>query len=48
VIALETHLLVRYLVHDDARPAETARQLLEGFTAERPGFVCREVTIVLV
>ena len=48
MIALDTNVLVRYLVHDDARQAETARRLLEGFTAERPGFVCREVTIELV
>ena len=48
MIALDTDVLVRYPVHDDARQAETARSLLEAFTAEWPDFVCREVTIELV
>ena len=45
MIALDTDVLVRYPVHDDARQAETARSLLEAFTAEWPDFVCHEVTI---
>ena len=48
MIALDTNVLVRYLVADDVRQAEAARLLLEGLTAERPGFVCREVTVELV
>ena len=48
MIALDTNVLVRYLVDDDASQAEAARLLLEGLTAERPGFVCREVTVELV
>ena len=48
MIALDTNVLVRYLVRDDARQAEAARKLLEALTAERPGFVCREVTVELV
>ena len=48
MIALDTNVLVRYLVDDDARQAEAARLLLEGLTVERPGFVCREVTVELV
>ena len=48
MIALDTNVLVRYLVNDDARHAEAARSLLEGLTAERPGFVCREVIVELV
>ena len=48
MIALDTNVLVRYLVADDARQAEAARLLLEGLTAERPGFVCCEVTVELV
>ena len=47
MIALDTNVLVRYLVADDARQAEAARLLLEGLTAERPGFVCREVIVEL-
>ncbi len=48
MIALDTNVLVRYLVRDDARQAEAARALLEPLTAERPGYVCREVAVELV
>ena len=48
MIALDTNVLVRYLVADDIRQAEAARVLLAGLTAERCGFVCREVTVELV
>lgn len=48
MIALDTNVLVRYLVADDARQATAARLLLEGLTTERPGFVCREVIVELV
>ena len=47
MIALDTNVLVRYLVCDDAKQAEAARALLESLTAERPGFVCREVIVEL-
>ena len=48
MIALDTNVLVRYLVNDDTRQAEAARSLLAELTAERPGFVCREVVVELV
>ncbi len=48
MISLDTNVLVRYLVCDDQQQAEAARTLLESLTAERPGFVCREVTVELV
>ena len=48
VIALDTNILVRYLVRDDEEQADLARALLESLTVERPGFVCREVTVELV
>ena len=38
MIALDTNILVRYLVDDDAEQARAARTLLEGLTSERPGF----------
>ncbi len=47
MIALDTNVLVRYLVRDDAEQAEAARTLLESLTAGRPGYVCREVTVEL-
>ena len=43
--ALDTNVLVRYLVDDDAEQAQAARTLLEGLASERPGFVCRKVTV---
>ena len=48
MIALDTNVVVRFLVRDDQRQAEAARVLLESLTAERPGFVCREVAVELV
>ena len=48
MIALDTNVLVRFLVCDDRQQAEAARALLESLAAERPGFVCREVTVELV
>jgi len=48
VTAIDTNVLVRYLVRDDAEQAEAARALLEGLTRERPGFVCREAVVEVV
>ncbi len=48
MISLDTNVLVRYLVRDDRHQAEAARALLESLTPERPGYVCREVTVELV
>ena len=46
--ALDTNVLIRYLVRDDAEQAEAARALLEALTVDRPGYVCREVAVELV
>ena len=48
MIALDTNVLVRYLVRDDEQQAESARALLESLTTERPGYACREVVVELV
>ena len=48
MIAVDTNVLVRYLVRDDAAQADAARALLERLTPERPGFICREVVIEVV
>ncbi len=48
MIALDTNVLVRYLVADDAEQAAAARVLLEGLAPENPGFICREVAIEVV
>ena len=41
--ALDTNVIVRYLVRDDAEQAAAARALLDGLTPGNPGFICREV-----
>ena len=48
MIALDTIVVIRYLVRDDASQAEAARELLEGLSPDRPGFICREVVLEIV
>ena len=45
MIGLDTNVLVRYIVQDEARQAAAATRLIEGFTPEAPGFVS---TVTLV
>jgi predicted nucleic-acid-binding protein len=45
VIGLDTNVLVRYIAQDDPGQAAVATRLIEGFTAEAPGFVS---TVTLV
>lgn len=46
--AVDTNVLLHYLVRDDPQQAEAARTLLESFTPEEPAFICREVVIETV
>ena len=48
MIALDTNVLVRFLVRDDEAQAAAANELLSSLTVEGPGFVCREVVVELV
>ena len=48
MIAVDTNVLVRYLVRDDAAQAEAARLILEGVSTDRPCFICREVALEVV
>ena len=48
MIALDTYVLVRHLVCHGQYQPEAARPVLESLTAERPGSICREVTVELV
>ena len=43
--ALDTNVIVRYLVGDDAEHTEAARALLDRLTPSDPGFICREVVL---
>ena len=46
--AVDTNVLVRYLVNDQPQQAQAARELLNGLSPEEPGFVCREVLLEVV
>jgi len=40
MIGLDTNILIRYLVQDDARQSQTATRIIEGeLSADNPGFV---------
>lgn len=45
MIAIDTNVMIRYLVGDDAAQAEAARALLERLTPDDPGLLCREVVM---
>jgi predicted nucleic-acid-binding protein len=48
VIALDTNVLVRFLVQDDPEQARVAGEIIDQLTEEAPGFVSREVLVELV
>lgn len=39
MIGLDTNVIVRYIMQDDARQAKLASRLIESLTVEEPGFV---------
>ena len=43
--ALDTNVLIRYLVGDVPEQAEAARALIDELTPDDPGFICREVVL---
>ncbi len=45
---LDTNVIVRFLMKDDAEQAALANTVFAGFTTAAPGFVCREVLLELV
>jgi len=48
MIALDTNVLVRFLVQDDPEQARVANTVLDQLTDADPGFVAREVLVELV
>ena len=48
MIALDTNVLVRFLVQDDAMQGQAASALIDGLTELDPGYICREVIVELV
>lgn len=47
MIAIDTNVLVRYLVRDDEIQANRAQALLESLSYANPAFLCREVLVEL-
>ena len=47
MIALDTNVLVRYLMQDDAAQTPLANSVINALTAEEPAFVSREVLVEL-
>lgn len=45
---LDTNVIVRFLMKDDAEHAAVATKAFAEFTTAAPGFVCREVLVELV
>ena len=43
--ALDTNVLIRYLVDDVPEQAEAARALIDDLTPEDLGFICRDVVL---
>ena len=48
MIALDTNVLVRFLVQDDPDQARLASEVIDQLTESAPGFVGREVLVELV
>ena len=48
MIALDTNVLLRFLLRDDEEQAEAAERLMLRLTLDEPGFVSREVLVELV
>ena len=48
MIALDTNVVVRFLVQDDAQQAAQANAVFAALTPDAPAFLCREVLAELV
>lgn len=48
MIAIDTNVLVRFLVNDDPEQAAAARELMAAASRQEPVFLCREVLVETV
>jgi predicted nucleic-acid-binding protein len=48
MIGLDTNVLVRYIMQDDAKQAAKATKLIEDLTAQEPGFITLVSVVELV
>ena len=48
MIGLDTNVLVRYIMQDDAHQSAKANKLIESLSAEKPGFITLIAIVELV
>lgn len=48
MIGIDTNVLVRYLAQDDPAQSPVATRIIEGFSAERPGFISQMALVETV
>ena len=48
MIALDTNVVVRFLVQDDPEQAALASEVISRLAVDAPGFVSREVMVELI
>ena len=48
MIALDTNVIVRFLVQDDEAQGTIAKNLIDSLSEREPGYICREVIIEVV
>ena len=48
MIALDTNVVVRFLVQDDETQSKAAISFMNSLTLHEPGYICREVIIEVV
>ncbi|MCY4096578.1 MAG: type II toxin-antitoxin system VapC family toxin [Gammaproteobacteria bacterium] len=48
MIAIDTNVLVRFLVGDDQDQSESAVRFIDSLTSGEPGLICRETLVELV
>ncbi|MBS1784215.1 MAG: type II toxin-antitoxin system VapC family toxin [Acidobacteria bacterium] len=48
MIGLDTNVLVRYVMQDDAKQSPQATRLVESLSADAPGYICHVTLIELV
>lgn len=48
MIALDTNVVVRFLVQDDKKQGKAATRFFNDLTEREPGYICREVIVEVV
>lgn len=48
MIALDTNVVVRFLVQDDEKQGRVAKYFFDDLSEDEPGYICREVIVEVV